>query len=221
MAARKVLTRAESQALTRQEVLESAERLFYSKGYYATSLAVIAAEAGRTIGAVYSNFASKEELCLEVLRTRYMSEVTKLLGMLVAAGDSMDARFEVLAGWWSRISSETSLTILTAEYATSTFYDEGQRTATQDVINRFRETARTLFEDTLPEGVDPDDPRMDDAIDAAVATGTGLAISQSIGVTSAEQSAALLVSTLRMWMQRLTEPAEDPKPARTRKKVKA
>ena len=219
MAARKVLTRAESQARTRQEVLESAERLFYAKGYNATSLAVIAAEAGRTIGAVYSNFASKEELCLEVLRSRYMSEATKLLEMLVKAGHSMDARFEVFASWWSQVSSETSLTILTAEYGTSTYYDEDQRAATRDVISRFRDTAKTLVEDVLPEGVDPDDPRMDEAIDAAVATGTGLAISQSIGVLTAEQSTALLTETLRMWIQRLTEPSSDAKPRS--KKVKA
>ena len=45
MAARKVLTRAESQAQTRQELLAAAERLFYANGYHSTSLAAIAAEA--------------------------------------------------------------------------------------------------------------------------------------------------------------------------------
>lgn len=64
MAARKVLTRAESQAQTRQELLDAAEQQFYANGYHATSLAAIAAEAGRTIGAVYSNFEGKEALCL-------------------------------------------------------------------------------------------------------------------------------------------------------------
>ena len=82
MAARKVLTRAESQAQTRQDLLDSAEQMFYAKGYHATSIAAIAAEAGRTIGAVYSNFDSKEALCLEVLRDRSMAEVAKLMEAL-------------------------------------------------------------------------------------------------------------------------------------------
>ncbi|YCU60499.1 TetR family transcriptional regulator [Mycobacteroides abscessus] len=46
MAARKVLTRAESQAQTRQELLDAAEPLFLEKGYHATSIAAIAEAAG-------------------------------------------------------------------------------------------------------------------------------------------------------------------------------
>ena len=45
-----------------------ANRLFLRQGFVATSLTQIAEEAGVTKGAVYSNFASKEELFLTVLR---------------------------------------------------------------------------------------------------------------------------------------------------------
>lgn len=70
-----------------------------------------------------------------------------------------------------------------------------------------------MIEDLIPEGVDPADPRLDEAIDAIVATGSGLAISQAIGMADADQSAALLVTTLRMWMDRLATPqAADDRP---------
>jgi AcrR family transcriptional regulator len=208
-----VLTRAESQAQTRQEVLDSAARLFHANGYHGTSIAAIAADAGRTIGAVYSNFAGKEALCLEVLRTRYLAEVAKLLEMLVSESDSMDARFGVLAIWWSRLSSDIPLTVLGSEYLLSTLGDPEQTAGTMETIDRFRDAVRVMVEDLIPEGVDPADPRLDEAIDAIVATGSGLAISQAIGMADADRSAALLVTTLRMWMDRLAAPqavAEQP-----------
>ncbi len=68
MVARKRLTRGESKAKTRQELLRAANRLFLRNGYVATSLANIAEEAARTKGAVYSNFESKEDLFLALLQ---------------------------------------------------------------------------------------------------------------------------------------------------------
>jgi AcrR family transcriptional regulator len=64
---RRRLTREESKARTRQELLRAASRLFLRNGFVATSLADIAEEAGLTKGAVYSNFESKEELFLALL----------------------------------------------------------------------------------------------------------------------------------------------------------
>ncbi|HVV36752.1 MAG TPA: TetR family transcriptional regulator [Acidimicrobiales bacterium] len=66
--ARKRLTREESKAKTRQELLRAANRLFLRNGYTQTSLANIAEEAALTKGAVYSNFESKEELFLALLQ---------------------------------------------------------------------------------------------------------------------------------------------------------
>jgi len=65
---RKRLTREESKAKTRQELIRAANRLFLRNGYVATSLANIAEEAALTKGAVYSNFESKEDLFLALLQ---------------------------------------------------------------------------------------------------------------------------------------------------------
>src|SRR5919197_960324 len=69
-ATRKRLTREESKAKTRAELLRAAARLFVRKGFVATSLSEIAEEAALTKGAVYSNFESKEELFLALLQER-------------------------------------------------------------------------------------------------------------------------------------------------------
>ncbi|MFZ0228438.1 MAG: TetR/AcrR family transcriptional regulator [Mycobacterium sp.] len=208
MAARKVLTRAESQAQTRQALLESAERLFYANGYHATSIAAIAAAAGRTIGAVYSNFDSKEALCLEVLRNRLLSEMTKLFEALVTAGASLDARSEALSSWWSLLSTETSLVLVTAEYLTSTFKDESRVTNNREVVEGVKAVSRAVFEDTLPDTVSRTDPRVNDAVDALVSTGVGLAVTQAMGVIDAEHGARLMVTTLRMWLERISDQPE-------------
>ncbi len=205
MAARKVLTRAESQAQTRQALLDSAEQLFYANGYHATSIAAIAAEAGRTIGAVYSNFDGKEALCLEVLRNRLLSEMTKLFDVLVTAGDSLDARSLALSSWWSQLSTETSLVLVTAEYVTSTFKDESRVTNNREVVEGVKAVSRAVFEDTLPDTVSKTDPMVNDAVDALVSTGAGLAVTQAMGVIDAEHGARLMVATLRMWLERISD----------------
>jgi AcrR family transcriptional regulator len=61
------LTRSERTALTRSELLEAAERLFYRDGYHGTTLEAIADDAGYTKGAVYSAFASKADLFLTLV----------------------------------------------------------------------------------------------------------------------------------------------------------
>ena len=57
-------TRKQKQQRTRVELIEAAGRVFARRGYHGASVEEIAAEAGYTTGAVYSNFKGKEELFL-------------------------------------------------------------------------------------------------------------------------------------------------------------
>ncbi|MEU0538727.1 TetR family transcriptional regulator [Nocardia sp. NPDC005978] len=61
------MNRAESRAHTRNALVRAARDLFVAEGPANTSLARVAEAAGYSKGAVYSNFQSKNELCLEVL----------------------------------------------------------------------------------------------------------------------------------------------------------
>lgn len=76
------LTRAEQQALTRERLLEAAERVLARHGYTGASIDLIAAEAGFSKGAIYSNFESKEAIFLEltsIYMARGMAELEKAL----------------------------------------------------------------------------------------------------------------------------------------------
>jgi AcrR family transcriptional regulator len=66
----KRLTRAEQQAETRRRVLAAADRVFTERGFHAARLEEIAAHAGYTRGAVYSNFKNKDELALAIIEER-------------------------------------------------------------------------------------------------------------------------------------------------------
>jgi AcrR family transcriptional regulator len=63
-------TRAEAQAVTRRRLTDAAAAVFGEKGFRAASLTDVADRAGYTIGAVYSNFASKDELFRALMRER-------------------------------------------------------------------------------------------------------------------------------------------------------
>jgi AcrR family transcriptional regulator len=61
------LTRRETQARTRASILTAAAAAFSERGYSGCSVSDIANDAGFTTGALYSNFANKDDLFLAVV----------------------------------------------------------------------------------------------------------------------------------------------------------
>ncbi|MFG2961204.1 TetR/AcrR family transcriptional regulator [Streptomyces sp. NPDC048291] len=66
----KRLTGAESKARTPELLLDVAAETVAQKGYAGASVEEIAESAGYSIGALHSNFGGKQELSLELLRSR-------------------------------------------------------------------------------------------------------------------------------------------------------
>ena len=64
MEAVKPLTAERRRAMTREHLLAAAAEVFARRGYHAATLEEVAQTAGFTTGAIYSNFASKEDLFL-------------------------------------------------------------------------------------------------------------------------------------------------------------
>ncbi|MFI9626145.1 ScbR family autoregulator-binding transcription factor [Streptomyces sp. NPDC052042] len=56
---------------TRRSLLEAAAQLFVERGYVGTSVNDISARSGKTSGAVYFHYSSKEKLALAVVRDRF------------------------------------------------------------------------------------------------------------------------------------------------------
>lgn len=89
------LTRVESQARTRAQLLDAAAGVFARRGFHGASLEEVAEQAGYTRGAVYSNFSSKDELFLAVLQERMRGQV-EFVADLCARAQASDELAEVL-----------------------------------------------------------------------------------------------------------------------------
>jgi AcrR family transcriptional regulator len=93
-----VVTRVERQRRTREDLVDAAERLFSGQGFHATSLDAVAAEAGFTKGAVYSNFDSKEDLFFAVYERRVDRRVEQREAAVADAQTSVEALEGLLPG---------------------------------------------------------------------------------------------------------------------------
>src|SRR6266536_1083788 len=76
------LSRAERKAQTREQLLEAAARVFAHKGYAAASVDDIAAEAGFTVGALYSNFGGKQELLMAAFERHCDQDLARVQALL-------------------------------------------------------------------------------------------------------------------------------------------
>jgi len=178
-------SRSDSQAETREALLAVAEKRFVERGYDATTLAEIAAAAGYTKGAVYSNFASKAALFQEVWSLRERRRLPDLVAAL-GEGDGIEDRLRMVQDWlvdfavedqaWWRAATE----YLVDGLATA----EGQRD-NRDRHRDSRAMATVLFEQELrasgvglPENWADEEGRI--LAEALIALFYGLALTRSI-----------------------------------------
>jgi AcrR family transcriptional regulator len=108
------LSRAESQAQTRELLVQTARRLFVSDGFLGTSLEKVAAEAGYSKGAVYSNFASKFELGFAVIERIHDEQLARLEAE-IADGTTADELIEGFSRWADRSVGNEEWTMLELE----------------------------------------------------------------------------------------------------------
>ncbi len=84
---------------TRRSLLQAAERLYTSKGYNATSIDAVAAEARFTKGAVYRHFTDKQALFTAVFEQVESDTMASLEARLGDAAVSWGAAAGALAGF--------------------------------------------------------------------------------------------------------------------------
>ena len=113
------LSRKQSHALTRERLVTTAHDLFLADGYNVTSLEKVAAEAGFSKGAVYSNFATKHELGLAVLDVVHTERALSMAAALVGA-TTVEERLAAFGRWAEENIGDVGWTALEVEFATST-----------------------------------------------------------------------------------------------------
>lgn len=68
----------EKSSKTRQRIIEAAFKLFYSQGYYSTTMDQVIAASGVSKPTVYTYFPSKENLCVEYLKEMHKRQIGSL-----------------------------------------------------------------------------------------------------------------------------------------------
>jgi len=110
------LTREQARAETRERLIEAAERVFARRGFHGASVDEVAEEAGFSTGALYSNFAGKEDLFLALLE-RHATGETQELSKAVADLPTVEERVREGAGqWMGVVDREPHLVLLYMEF---------------------------------------------------------------------------------------------------------
>jgi len=94
----------ERRSRTRDALLDAGARLFAERGISGASVDAIAREAGRTSGAVYDHFGSKEGLLFALLES-WVDQATALITSEQAAATTLD---EWIAAMWHAVSQPVS-----------------------------------------------------------------------------------------------------------------
>ena len=111
----KRLTREEAKAQTRALLLETARNMFAQRGYDATALEEIAAEAGFTKGAMYFHFASKDALFLELLTIGLRTQTDEINGLIDLAATSPDSLTREFRRWLDDFDENPIMPLLGVE----------------------------------------------------------------------------------------------------------
>jgi len=100
---------------TRELLLRAAQEVFVRDGYAGAELGEIAALAGRTKGAIYAQFKSKEDIFMALVEEhalRYRSEMAKAL----AHTTSVEQNREAFRKFCMRLSSDKAWNLLMLEF---------------------------------------------------------------------------------------------------------
>ncbi|MFT4211758.1 MAG: helix-turn-helix domain-containing protein [Microbacterium sp.] len=95
-------TRSEQATRTRQTILETARRLFFSRGYSATSLQDIADEMGVVKANVYYYFRTKDSIITELLAER-IAELDVLIGEVEGIADREEREHRLIQGYVEQV----------------------------------------------------------------------------------------------------------------------
>jgi AcrR family transcriptional regulator len=129
--------RAEARGTARARLLDAAESVFGAKGYRGASVDEIVRAAGVTKGALYWNFASKEELFFALFDERVDRRVRGFFPLMETAAGPDDPTPAVSRGLAQVVDEERNLFLLMHEYWALAVRDPELR-------ERYRERQRSL-----------------------------------------------------------------------------
>ena len=203
------MTRTERRAATRTELLDAASRVFARRGFHAATLEEVAREAGYTTGAIYSNFAGKDELFQAAFEHQIARDVREVSDAQAAATeDTPGARTRASARRWMELLAERpEMFLLLVEYWSYAMRHPELRESFAERFGAFRDTtARWVEEEAHRGGWDLPLPPQDIALGLnALIYGVALQYLPSpddLPEDGLEQMARALMTGIREWTLR-------------------
>ena len=106
------LTRAESHAQTRERLLVAARQVFARHGFGGASVDMIAAEAGYSKGAIYSNFETKEAILFELFEQYAQKQIADFKAIMQLDPPATRAAINI---WLDRMDADMDWDVMTME----------------------------------------------------------------------------------------------------------
>lgn len=148
------LTREQSRAQTRERLLASAAVVFTREGYGGASCDRIAEEAGYSKGALYSNFASKDELFLELV-DHYAGAEAEALCRRLDEAEGADAVIDAVCAWAAGLQHEPDLRLLVLDLARRAKGDPELAERHSRLFDQQWEAVGTRLARIFPDGQSP------------------------------------------------------------------
>jgi TetR/AcrR family fatty acid metabolism transcriptional regulator len=105
----------------RERILESAQRVFASKGFFGAKVSDIAEEAGVADGTIYLYFKSKDDLLISLFESQMERVNAELTAAMVDADDGVDKLRRVIRAWVKLVETNRHATeVITVELRQST-----------------------------------------------------------------------------------------------------
>ncbi len=149
---------------SRREILEAAHRLFVERGYVATSIPAIAAEAGVAVQTIYNTLGSKREVLGGVIELAlrgpdYPAAPADTVGERIREAADSDLIVELLVDWLAEAHARSAAIYLAIRQAAAVDAEAAdlEQTLADERFSGYREAARELARrDGLRAGLTPD-----------------------------------------------------------------
>lgn len=136
---------------SRREILDAAHRLFVQRGYVATSIPAIAAEAGVAVQTIYNTVGSKREVLggvieLAVRGPNYPATPSQTVGESIRAADEPTVIVDLLADWLTQAHDRSAAISLAIRQAAAVDAEAAglEQTLADERFSGYRESAREL-----------------------------------------------------------------------------
>jgi len=181
------LSRQDSQEVTRARLRRSAIRAFARHGVAAARIETIAEEAGYSRGAFYSNYRTKLDLLIDLLREKQIGEIQLWRDVLLHSSD-IDADLALLSARYDALADVRERALLNSELQLEAERNEAFRPVFQAYLDTAYSEMRAVFA-VMFERHDKQAPADLDAILVTtrllgLGLGTGIVLGGEIGARS-------------------------------------